>query len=121
MIGMNRRSMVALGILVGLLMIGQVVSLRYALAGGTSKNMNDARTALLSVQVALAAATQSHEQEAAGWNALNKMPLTETEHQMAILMEQSAATQKALLRADQNCLKALQALWQQVEHDNGKN
>jgi DNA-directed RNA polymerase subunit L len=118
---MNRRSMVALSILIGLLMIGQVVSLRYALAGGTSNAMNDARTAVLSAQVALAAATQSHEQETAGWNVLNKMPLTETEHQMSILMDQSAATQKALLRADQNCLKALQALLQQVEHDHGKN
>lgn len=121
MIGMNRRSMVALSILIGLLMIGQVVSLRYALAGGTNNNMRDARTAVLSAEAALAAANHSYELETAGWNALKKVPLTETEHQMADLMAQSAATQKALLSADQNCLKALQALWQQVEHDPGRN
>lgn len=113
--------MTALGTLIGLLMIGQVVSLHYALAGGTPNNINEARTAVLSAQAAVAAAAKSYEGESAGWSALNKMPLTETEHQMANLMAQSATTQKALLSADQACLKALQALLQQVEHDHGKN
>ena len=118
---MNRRSMVVLSTLIGLLMIGQFVNLRYTLAAGTNPNMNNVRTAVLTAKVALDAATQSHERETAVLNAVNKMPLTETEHQMANLMAQSAATQKALLSADQNCLKALQALLQQVEHDRGKN
>ncbi len=118
---MNRRWTVVVGMLIGLLMIGQVVTLRYALAGGTSKNMNDARTAVLAAQAALAEATKSYQVETASWNALNKMPLTETEHQMANLMAQSATTQKALLSADQNCLKALQNLWQQIGREHDKN
>ena len=114
---MNRRWTVAVVTLIGLLMIGQVVTLRYALAGGTSKNMNDARTAVLAAQAALAEATKRYEAETASWNALNKMPLTETEHQMANLMAQSATTQKAVLSAERNCLKALQDMWLEISHD----
>ncbi|HET9001506.1 MAG TPA: hypothetical protein VFP86_17840 [bacterium] len=118
---MNRRWTVAVGALIGLLMVGQVVTLRYALAAGANRNMADARTALLAAQDALAEATKSYQVETASWNALNKMPLTETEHQMANLMAQSATTQKAVLNADRNCLKALQDLFQQIGRENGKN
>ncbi len=118
---MNTRWTVAVGALIGLLIIGQVVTLRYALAAGANRNMADARTALLAAQNALAEATKSYQVETASWNALNKMPLTETEHQMASLMAQSATTQKAVLSADRNCLKALQDLLQQIGRENGKN
>jgi pyruvate/2-oxoglutarate dehydrogenase complex dihydrolipoamide acyltransferase (E2) component len=118
---MNRRWTVAVGALIGLLMVGQVVTLRYALAAGANRNIADARTALLAAQDALAEATKSYQVETASWNALNKMPLTETEHQMANLMAQSATTQKAVLSADRNCLKALQDLLQQIGRENGKN
>jgi hypothetical protein len=83
--------------------------------------MADARAALLAAQDALAEATKSYQVETASWNALNKMPLTETEHQMASLMAQSATTQKAVLSADRNCLKALKDLWLQIGRENGKN
>jgi pyruvate/2-oxoglutarate dehydrogenase complex dihydrolipoamide acyltransferase (E2) component len=118
---MNRRWAVVVGMLIGLLMIGQVVTLRYALAGGTSRNIGDARTAILAARAALAEATKSYQVETTSWNALNKMPLTETEHQMANLMAQSATTQKAVLNADRNCLKALQALLQQIDREHDKN
>jgi hypothetical protein len=118
---MNKRWTVAVGALIGLLMIGQVVTLRYAVAAGANRNMADARTALLAAQDALAEATKSYQVETASWNALNKMPLTETEHQMANLMAQSAATQKGVLNADRNCLKALQDLWQQIGRESGNN
>jgi hypothetical protein len=36
-------------------------------------------------------------------------------------MAQSATTQKAVLSADRNCLKALQDLWQQIGRENGKS
>ena len=111
----------AVGVLISLLMIGQVVTLRYAIAGGANRNMADARTALLAAQDALAEATKSYQAETASWNALNKMPLTESEHQMANLMAQSAATQKGVLNADRNCLKALQDLWQQIGRESGNN
>ncbi len=118
---MNKRWTVAVGALIGLLMIGQAVTLRYAIAAGANRNMADARTALLAAQDALAEATKSYQVETASWNALNKMPLTETEHQMASLMAQSAVTQKGVLNADRNCLKALQDLLQQIGRENGKN
>ena len=118
---MSRRWAVAVSMLIGLLLIGEVVTLRYALAAGTNKNMEGARTALLAAQDALAEATKSYQVETASWNALNKMPLTETEHQMASVMAQSATTQRAVLSADRNCLKALQDLWQQIGRENGKN
>ena len=116
---MDRRWTVAVGALIGLLIIGQVVTLRYAIAAGANRNMADARTALLAAQAAIAEATKSYEAETASWNALNKMPLTESEHQMANLMAQSAATQKGVLNADRNCLKALQDLWQQIGRESG--
>jgi hypothetical protein len=118
---MNRRWTVAVWALIGLLVIGQVVTLRYAVAAGANSNMAAARTALLAAQDALAEATRSYQVETASWNALNKMPLTETEHQMASLMAQSATTQKAVLSADRNCLKALQDLWQQIGREGNKN
>lgn len=116
---MNRPWRVAVGVLIGLLMIGQVVTLRYALAGGTNKNIEGARTALLAAKVALDEAARSYQVETASWNALSKMPLTETEHQMANLMAQSATTQKAVLSAERNCFNALQDLWQQIGRENG--
>lgn len=116
---MDRRWTVAVGTLIGLLIIGQVVTLRYAMAAGANRNMADARTALLAAQDALAEATKSYEVETASWNALNKMPLTESEHQMANLMAQAAVTQKGVLNADRNCLKALQDLWQQIGRESG--
>ena len=117
---MNRRWTVVVGVLIGLLVIGQIVTLRYALAAGTNKDIEGARTALLAARDALAEATRSYEVETANWNALSKMPLTETEHQMANLMAQSATTQKAVLSAERSCFAALQDLWRQIDRQNSK-
>jgi len=117
---MKRHWTVAIGVLIGLLVIGQVVTVRYAVAAGTSKNLAEARTAILAAQAALDEATRSYEAEAATLNAITKMPLTGTEHQMVTMMTQSVVTQKAALGAEGSCLKALQDIWQAGHEGNNR-
>lgn len=114
---MKKHWTVAIGVLIGLLMIGQVVTVRYAIAAGTSKNMAAARTAILAAQAALDEATRSHEAQITTLDTISKMPLTGTERQLVAMMTQSSTTQKAALSAEASCLKAIRDLWQQIGHE----
>ncbi len=101
---------VAIALVIGALIVGQVVTLRAV--ASMNENLESAHTALAAAQAAMEKANKNYQDMASHWNAMQKMSgMTTMDKEMVNLMGQSAGTQKAMMDANSSALKAIEGIW----------
>ncbi len=105
-------------LVIGVLVLGQVVSLRYVMAGGSDRGLDRAAAEAKACHDALEAAAREHQDLINGANALRNTPtLSANDKAMVKLIDQIAKVQQNLITADRHALTAVQSL---TEHDRLK-
>lgn len=102
------------GLVIGALVVGQAVSLRYVVASST-----ELEHAAADIQIChdlLAHANRDYQDLITNANAIHRASLNPAEQRIVTLIDKSAAVQKDLIDADAHALAAVHAI---VEHDRG--
>ncbi len=97
-----------IGLVIGMLMVGQVASIRYALSAGNELNL--AKEELKAAKDSMEVAGRDYKELITSWTAMNKMPQTPMEKEMMGLSKQSAAVQKAIWDANSHALAAMEKI-----------
>lgn len=101
---------ILIGLVMGALIVGQIVSFRAIAA--MNENLEGAHTALAAAQAAMEKANAQYQTMVSQWNKMNKMSgMNATEKEMMKMGGQSAATQKAMMDATSQGLKAIEGIW----------
>jgi len=108
---------VAIALVIGALIVGQVVTLRAIAA--MSENLEGAHTALAAAQAAMEKANKNYQDMVSHWTAMQKMSgMTAVDKDMVKLMGESAATQKSMMDANSGAMKAIEGIWKHVGGQN---
>ncbi len=97
-----------IGLVIGMLMVGQVASIRYALSAGNELNL--AAGELKAAKDSMEIAGKDYKELVTSWTAMNKMQMNPMEKEMMKLAGQSAALQKAIWDANSHAFAALDGI-----------
>ena len=101
---------ILIGLVMGALIVGQIVSFRAIAA--MNENLEGAHTALAAAQAAMEKANAQYQTMVSQWSKMNKMSgMNAMEKEMMKMGGQSAATQKAMMDATSQGLKAIEGIW----------
>ncbi len=100
------------GLVIGALVVGQAVSLRYVAAA--SAELEHAAADIQICQSLLTHANRDYQDLITNINAIRRTSLSPTDQRIVTLIEKSAAVQKDLIDADSHALAAVHSI---VEHD----
>ena len=101
---------ILIALVVGALITGQVVAFRAIAA--MNENLEGAHTALAAAQAAMEKASKDYQEMLTHWKAMDKMSgMSAMDKEMMKLSGQSAATQKAVMDAMSQSLKATEGIW----------
>jgi hypothetical protein len=101
---------ILIGLVMGALIVGQIVSFR-AIAD-TKGNLEGAHTALAAAQAAMEKANTQYQTMMTQWNKMNQMSgMSAHDKDMMKLGGEAAATQKAMMDAMSQSLKATEGIW----------
>ena len=101
---------ILIALVVGALITGQVVTFRAIAA--MNENLENAHTALGAALAAMEKANTQYQTMVSQWNKMNKMSgMSAMDKEMMKMGGQSAATQKAMMDAMSQGLKATEGIW----------
>jgi hypothetical protein len=112
---MNAHWKLIVGLVIGALVAGQAVSIRYVVAGNAG--LEHAAADIQLCHDLLARANRDYQDLVTNVSTIRRTSLSPTDQRIVSLIDKSAAVQKDLIDADAHALAAVHAI---VEHDMGK-
>ncbi len=101
---------ILIALVVGALITGQVVTFRAIAA--MNENLENAHTALGAALAAMEKANMQYQTMLGQWNKMNKMSgMSAMDKEMMKMAGSGAATQKAMMDATNQSLKAIEGIW----------